>query len=104
MITRCNDTVCLLSAGAQYRCASATTRNIEGEILTLQITVPDTSAVTRCLALSIAMLSLQISSRHERVRLDRLRRKLASFLQIVFVDDLKRECVEDYLLEIFVDA
>src|SRR5687768_17093043 len=50
------------------------------------------------------MLSLEITGRHVRVRLDRVRRIFLALLQIVFVDDLERESVEDYLFEIFIDA
>src|SRR6188474_3811211 len=50
------------------------------------------------------MLDLEIARRHVRMRLDRLRRILLAALEIVFVDDLKRERVEDYLFEIFGEA
>src|SRR6185503_6619729 len=50
------------------------------------------------------MLSLEVARGHERVRLDRFRRKLAALLYVVLVDDLKRERVENYLFEILVDA
>src|SRR6185503_5625974 len=50
------------------------------------------------------MLDLEIARRHVRMWLDRLRRILLAALEIVFVDDLKRERVEDYLFEIFGEA
>src|SRR6185369_7262216 len=49
------------------------------------------------------MLNLQVSSRHVRVGFDRLRRILLAVVQIVFVNNLERERVEDYLFEIFVN-
>ena len=50
------------------------------------------------------MLNLKVTRRHVRVRFDCLRRVLLAALEVVFVDDLKRESVEDYLLEFFIDA
>src|SRR5689334_353506 len=50
------------------------------------------------------MLSLEITSRHIRVRLDRFRRKFLSLLQIVFVNYLERESIEYYLFEILANA
>ena len=50
------------------------------------------------------MLNLEITRRHVRMRLDRLGRILLAAFEIVFVDDLEREGVEDYLFEIFSDT
>src|SRR6185312_14196853 len=96
--------VCFLRAGAQYRCASAATRNVEDQVVTLDVAVPDAAAVARCFALTTAMLNLEITRRHVRVRFDRLGRILLAAFEIVFVDYLERESVEDYLFEIFSDT
>src|SRR5262245_20201180 len=50
------------------------------------------------------MLNLEITRRHVRVKLDCLGRILLAAFEIVFVDDLEREGVEDYLFEILSDA
>src|ERR1044072_5412841 len=50
------------------------------------------------------MLYLEITRRHVRMRLDRVGRILLAAFEIVFVDDLEREGIEDYLFEIFSDA
>jgi hypothetical protein len=70
----------------------------------LDASVPDASAVAGRLPLPAAMLDLKITRCHVRVRFDRLGRILLATLDVVFVDDLKRERVEDYLFEFFIDA
>ena len=50
------------------------------------------------------MLDLEIARRHVRMRLDCLRRILLAAFEIVFVDDLKRKRVEDYVFEVFREA
>src|SRR6185295_2594155 len=50
------------------------------------------------------MLNLEITRCHERMRPDRLGRILLAAFEIVFVDDLERESVEDYLFELFIDT
>src|SRR5829696_7104434 len=94
----------MLSTRAQNRCACTATRDIENKLVALQATIPDASSIAGGLALSIAMLSLEITRGHVRVRLDRFRRKFFTLLKIVFVDDLQRESVEDRLFEIFIDV
>ena len=51
-----------------------------------------------------AVLNLKITRRHERMRFDRFRRILLAAFDVVLVDDLKREGIEDYLFEFFIDA
>src|SRR5215467_1046421 len=50
------------------------------------------------------MLGLQITRRHVRLGFDRFGRILHTVFEIILIDDLKREGVEDYLFEFFVDA
>src|SRR5690349_18627290 len=50
------------------------------------------------------MLRLQVTRRHVVVRLDRFGRIFLASLDIVLVDDLKRERIENRLFEIFIDA
>src|SRR5215510_5138322 len=50
------------------------------------------------------MLNLKITRRHVRVRFDGFRRILLAAFDVVFVNDLEREGVEDYLFEFFIDA
>ena len=49
-------------------------------------------------------MNLEITRRHVWVRLDRLGWILLAALEIIFVDDLEREGIEDYLFEIFGDS
>src|SRR5689334_10962415 len=50
------------------------------------------------------MLRLQVARRHVVVRLDRVWWVLLALLDVVLVDDLKRERFENRLFEFFVDA
>src|ERR1051325_7247863 len=50
------------------------------------------------------MLRLQVTRRHVVVRLDRFCGILLALLEIVLINDLKRERIEDDLFEFFIDA
>src|SRR5437762_9217986 len=53
-----------LSTGTQYCRASATARDVKCQAIAFYVAIPDTATVAGRLALSVAMLSLQLACRH----------------------------------------
>src|SRR5689334_21870140 len=89
VVTRRQRLIGFLRAGTQYRRARATTRDVEDQVVAFDVAIPNAAAVARSLALPAAMLNLEITRRHVRVRLDRLGRILLAAFEIVFADDLE---------------